>query len=401
MLSGDAAIASRQKKSNAKTRSLTAEEIIMRDNAERTVEAARERQMALPPSERATREIAVDPRVRASNLDPSPEIDIIDKVLAGRSLINLKPKTGPKIEAMTGYAEAKGNQQQQKSAPVRSTAPVPVVKSIPVRSEVPVPVAAAVAKAAPVVSAVPLRPLPPKQAPPPPKPVARVVATPVPAPVVAPAAPAKVSTVDVQLKSDELELMAKSLQMLVKHRGGGPFGAGRLQTVKEIANLEISLVNTVEMLTRVDGKAASSSVVVPVKQASAPAPVAVRQAPIAVKEVKVAAPSPVPVRAVAPAPAPVGVAVAVATPVQARAVQTESRVQEDAAPITIAQGLDQFLLAPQLRSEEVTYFLQYFYTVLSQTGLYRILNLLFLVFILIFPTVIFPTEHLLVCLECT
>ena len=362
VLSGDAAIASRQKKSNAKTRSLTAEEINMRDNAERTVEAARERQLALPPSERATREIAVDPRLRASNLDPSPEIDIIDKVLAGRSLINLKPKTGPKIEAMTGYAEAKGNQQQQKSAAVRSTVPVPVVKPVPVRSEVPVSVAAAVAKVAPVVSAVPLRPLPPKQAPPPPKPVARVVA-----PVDAPStpAPAKVSTADVQLKSDELELMAKSLQMLVKHRGGGPFGAGRLQTVKEIANLEISLVNTVEMLTRVDGKAAPTSVAVPVKQASVPvpAPVAARQVPTAVKEVKVAAPLPVPVRAVAPVPVPAPVPVA--APVQARAVQTEPSAQEDAAPITIAQGLDQFLLAPQLRSEEVTYFLTYIYIFLN------------------------------------
>ena len=345
-------------------RPLTTEEINMKENAERTVEAARERQMALPASERAivSRDIPLDPRLKVKNFD-SPEIDLIDQVLAGRSLISLKQKMVPK-QAIAGYAEAKVVQQQQKAVATRPPAPAPVISPAPVaRVVVPEPVvavaaAATVVRPAPVGSAVPLRPLPPKQAPPPPKPAAKVVAIPAPAPP-APV-PAKMSTSDVELKADEKELIAKSLQMLVKHRGGGPFGAGRLQTVKEIANLEISLVNTVNMLTRVDGKA-------PVKQAtvSAPAPAVVKETPVAVKEVKVAAPAPAPVRAVAPtpiAPAPV------AAPLKARVVQSEERAQDDSAPITIAQGLDQFLLSPQLRSEEVFSCRFCFFAIQSETA---------------------------------
>ena len=158
-----------------------------------------------------------------------------------------------------------------------------------------------------------------------------------------------------ELRIDELELMAKSLQLLVKHRGGGPFGAGRLQSVKDIANLEINLLDTVKMLTAADGVVASTKV---------PVAAPVKQAPVAVKQVPAQAPAPVPVRAAAPAPAPVPVRapapvpvaapVAVAAPVQTR--MQAPMEEDDSAPKTIAQGLDQFLLAPNRRSVQVIVF---------------------------------------------
>ena len=139
--------------------------------------------------------------------------------------------------------------------------------------------------------------------------------------------------------------------MLVKHRGGGPFGAGRLQTPKDISEMEASLMSTVSMLTKLDGVAPAAAVAPPVRAV----PVRAVPAP-AVVAPKAVVPEAAPVARVVPAPA---VQAKVAAPVQAaRVAQVQAPVQsgteeEPKAPMTIAQGLDQFLSAPQLRSYEV------------------------------------------------
>ena len=340
----------------------------MQEQAGRTVQAALERQEKLPQDQRAAA-VAANNRIpgpRAST-EPSPEVDLIDQVLAGRSLIQMKPQVMQQQTQAKYAARLASVPAPAKSAPVAAATPAAKVATPP-----PPPV---VQKVAPAASAVPLRPLPPRQAPPPPAPravpppapVARAVpppaavvravpppaaARPVPAPAAVAAKPVETGR---ELRIDELELMAKSLQLLVKHRGGGPFGAGRLQSVKDIANLEINLLDTVKMLTAADGVVASTKV---------PVAAPVKQAPVAVKQVPVQAPAPVPVRAAAPAPAPVPVRapapvpvaapVAVAAPVQTR--MQAPMEEDDSAPKTIAQGLDQFLLAPNRRSVQVIVF---------------------------------------------
>jgi hypothetical protein len=335
VLSGDAAIPSRNKKHNTKQRSLTQEELDMEDVANRRVEEALKAQMALPPSQRATITKVVETR-QLSNLEPSPELDLIDDLLTRRSLIPARPPV--RVE-----------QQQQQPRPVRSTPPAPVAaKAAPV-AEV-----AAVKK----VSAVPLRPLaaapvtpPPVATPPPVTAVVRSAPAPPVAAVVAAPVAAVPSPPKNQLQPADLELMAKSLQMLVKHRGGGPFGAGRLQSPKDISEMEVSLMKTVDMLTKLDGVAPAAAVAppvraVPVRAVPAPAVVAPKAVVREAAPVAKAVPAPAaPVKAAAPVPA------ARVAQVQAPAQsETEGEAQ---APMTIAQGLDQFLSAPQLRSYEV------------------------------------------------
>ena len=53
------------------------------------------------------------------------------------------------------------------------------------------------------------------------------------------------------LGTDELEILAKTLQKIVKHRGGGPFGKGRLEGL-EADELETFLLDTLNIL-RPDG----------------------------------------------------------------------------------------------------------------------------------------------------
>ena len=315
-----------------------------------TVDAAREKYEALSPAERGARASKTQASVTIDTVfDSSPELDLIDQVLAGRSLISLGPQM---MSGMSGAAKDKRQERPppRVETPARVVPPAPVARAPAPARVAPAPPAPAPApvKAAPVASAVPLRPLPPKQAPAP-RPVMNVQAVPAPAQV---SAEPKVES-GIKLRNEDLELMAKSLQMLIKHRGGGPFGAGRLQSVKEIANLEIALLDTADMLSRVDGVAAAA----PVRQA----PVAPIVAPVAVKAVPAAVPvpAPAPVRSAAPAPvAPVvPVAPIAAAPVHTPAPAARSvapvAIQEEGAPVTIAQGLDQFLLAPKLSSEEV------------------------------------------------
>ena len=355
ILSGEAAIATRERKSNAKVRPKTFEEMNMEEAADRKVEELRALQESLPESER----IQIAPKATrapvALSTEQSPEQDLIDNLLTRRALIQAKP-------------QAEVQQPQQKA--VRTPVPTPVVSKPP-----PVKQPVVVEKVAPAASAVPLRPLPPRQTSPPPPPVKQAVKS-TPAPVAAktvpaPAPPAKVvpapvtpvravavpppvaspvATTGKEPRADELELMAKSLQILVKHRGGGPFGPGRLQSKRDIEDLEKTLLSTVDMLNRLDGVARAAPVAVPVPVKAAPVPVPAQQK--VVEQVR----TPAPVAKVSPPPpAPVSAAavpVPVRVPQQARVVQEE----DEEAPMTIAQGLNQFLSAPQLRSSEVSAF---------------------------------------------
>jgi hypothetical protein len=335
VLTGEAAVASRTRKNNSKVRALTAEELDMEEIANLKVEELVRAQQALPPSERARAPVRATKAPIREILEETPEINLIDQILSGRNLI------------------ASPDQE--------NNAPAPVV-SRPQRMERPAPEKVAVVeKAKPVAQAVPLRPLPNVPLRPlPPQTVPSTPATvPVPAPkavareVPPPAAKAPVAAAPSgkQLQNDELELMAKTLQLLVKHRGGGPFGPGRLQSKKDISDLESSLLDTIKMLTKVDASSSTQSkaVAVPVKAAPVPTPVAraVAPAPVPVPAPKAVAPvAPVPVaRVVTPPPAPV--AAVASAPVQ----QSE---EGEGEPMTIAQGINQFLLAPQLSTREVS-----------------------------------------------
>lgn len=340
VLTGEAAIASRTRKNNSKVRALTAEELDMEDIANSKVEELLRAQEALPPSERAkapSNVRSVRRPIIPEITEGTPEINLIDQILSGRNLIAAPENAAPARVAARENAQVPAVSNKERY--IQSKAPEKV---------------AVVEKAAPVAAAVPLRPLPtvplrplpPSQSAPvtPPSPPPRAVVKEVPPPAVkAPVAAAMPS--GKQLQNDELELMAKTLQLLVKHRGGGPFGAGRLETKKDISDLEKSLLDTISMLTKVD---AGSSI--PSKTVAAPA----RPTPVP------AAPVPVPARAAVAAAAPVQAA-RVVTPPPAQvpvAAVTTAQVQqsvegEEEPPMTIAQGLNQFLIAPQLRTREV------------------------------------------------
>ena len=62
-----------------------------------------------------------------------------------------------------------------------------------------------------------------------------------------------------KLEKDELEVVGKALQLSVKHRGGGPFGSGRLQG-REMAELAQALEEAFALLSE-DSKLAKPSVV--------------------------------------------------------------------------------------------------------------------------------------------
>eukprot|EP00596_Hydrurales_sp_CCMP1899_P010102 CAMPEP_0119040028 /NCGR_PEP_ID=MMETSP1177-20130426/9826_1 /TAXON_ID=2985 /ORGANISM="Ochromonas sp, Strain CCMP1899" /LENGTH=581 /DNA_ID=CAMNT_0007004675 /DNA_START=74 /DNA_END=1817 /DNA_ORIENTATION=- len=334
ILQGDAAVPSREKKSSAnKVRSKTSEEIHQEEEADLAVEAALKRQASLPLSERSVVSPSAPGPRPGTSMENTPEMDLIDQVLAGRSLISLKP------QQMSSYTDAQKKtieqlpqkmeeleQIQQLNREVKEAKQVPPPQA---REETP-PRAPAPVKA---VSAVPLRPLPPRETPQmkaPPK------AVPAPAPVAVAAAPKSNGRL---LQSEEIELAGQTLQLLVKHRGGGPFGAGRLRTLKDVNQLEDLLTKTMGMLCKADMMPGT---------VSAPAKPTV----VAVKEqipAKVAPPPPVKV-----VPAPVAKVVQpplkVAAPVEA--VQAAPVSTEDEAPLTIAQGLDTFLQAPNKSSYE-------------------------------------------------
>jgi hypothetical protein len=312
----------------------------MEEEADVAVEMALLRQAALPESERAV--LTVPTKKRGNNMENTPEMDLIDQVLAGRSLISMKP------QAMTSYTEAQKKSIEELPQRMEELEQLQQsnreAKQLPPREETPPRV---VPPPPPVqaVSAVPLRPLPPKQAPqvkvapksvPPPAPVAAAAVT---APKsVAPPAPVPVAPKSNGrlLTGEEMELAGQSLQMLVKHRGGGPFGAGRLSSIADVNKLEDLLQRTMGMLCKADMVTGTVSAPVKTTVAAVQEKIPVKVAPQQVKGYQPA------VTAVQP-PAPVPVKV-----VQAPA----SAPSQDDAPLTIAQGLDSFLLAPNQSSFE-------------------------------------------------
>jgi hypothetical protein len=136
------------------------------------------------------------------------------------------------------------------------------------------------------------------------------------------------------MPTTELEVAGEALKLLVKHRGGGPFGAGRLNTEAELISLEENLRKTVAVLHNLDSNAAVA--------APAPAPAPVGRTPLP--------PLPqIPQNPVAAARPP--------APVQQQ--QQQQQQQQMPAPpadagasVPIAMGLDQFLQAPRERSNE-------------------------------------------------
>ena len=93
---------------------------------------------------------------------------------------------------------------------------------------------------------------------------------------------------DRKLSSDELETLAKTLKLVVKHRGGGPFGAGRLEGL-EADEMIKALRDTLGILKQ-DASVTPTTVAAAPMPAPAPAPAPTARAPV---------PAPV------PAPAPV------------------------------------------------------------------------------------------------
>ena len=315
----------------------------MEDIANNKVEELLRAQQALPPSERVKAPSNVRsarPPIIPEITEGTPEINLIDQILSGRNLIAAPENAAPARVAARENSQVFAVSNNQRYLQAKAPEKVAVVEK-----------AAPVAAAVPLrpLPTVPLRPLPPSQsAPVTPPPPPRAVVKEVPPPAVkAPVAVAAAAPSGKQLQNDELELMAKTLQLLVKHRGGGPFGAGRLQTKKDISDLEKSLLDTISMITKVDAGSSipSKTIAVPAKATPvppAPVPVPARAA--------VAAPAPVQVARVvtsAPPPAPVPVAAVTTAQVQ------QSVEGEEEPPMTIAQGLNQFLIAPQLRTREV------------------------------------------------
>lgn len=276
-------------------------------------------------------------------MENTPEMDLIDQVLAGRSLISMKP------QAMTSYTEAqkktieelplKMEQLEQLQQSNREIKQLPPREETPPRVVPPPPPVQA-------VSAVPLRPLPPKQAPqvkvapksvPPPTPVAVAVAAPksVPPPAPVPVAPKSNGRL---LTGEEMELAGQSLQMLVKHRGGGPFGAGRLSNIADVNKLEDLLQRTMGMLCKADMVTGAVSAPVKTTVAAVQEKIPVKVAPQPVKGYQ---------------PAVTAVQPPVQKPVPDKVVQASAPApSQDDAPLTIAQGLDSFLLAPNQSSFE-------------------------------------------------
>ena len=294
VLTGDAAIPGRQK-SGSKLRPLTAEEIAAAQSAERTVMAALEKHKALPPSSvddgPKDAEVVTNPYKRAL-LTESPDMDVIDNILSKA----MNPKSA--------------------------------------QSAAPAPVPAPVAHKAPQQVAQPAVPQP-RAVPPPPTPVSVSVATTsVPLRPVSPAPAPAAESRGKKMSTTELEVAAEALKLLVKHRGGGPFGAGRLNSEAELISLEESLRKTVSVLHNMDSNVA----------VAAPAPV---PAPVA----RTALP-PLPQIPQKPAPAPAPVAAPLPAPVQQQQQMPPAPPADADAPVPIAMGLDQFLQAPRERSNE-------------------------------------------------
>lgn len=155
-----------------------------------------------------------------------------------------------------------------------------------------------------------------------------------------------------KLTADELATVGKALEMTVKHRGGGPFGAGRLQGA-DLELLESSLRSAVQVL-REDAQLAEPVVEVATTKTVARDPLPAIKLPTATQSQAPPLQKSVPVAPKAVVPPPVAVAQPqqVAPPRQAVAPPPQTMLVDEDAPMPIAMGIDRFLQNPKGSSYE-------------------------------------------------
>ena len=348
ILTGDAAIASpTRSRAGGKARPLTDEEIAQAKAAEEAVARALAQNKALPLDQQLKLKEPTAPVVKVQDEDLEVINDILLKAAASGNRIaaNAVKATIPTAEipkivtpvAKTSYSEAlKEAQQSKASITPQVKQPQKIVEAI----------------AQPVQQ--------PKQQPKQ-QPQQQVKTQPSEAPKVS-----ATETIEYgrKLKVEELEVAAKALQLLVKHRGGGPFGVGRLAG-GEVNSLEKNLRNVYAMLendmaiTKKEGKiignesktrveddeplpdlkkaaAPPSAPVAKVEPKAAPVAKATPQPPVAVQQKPASIPVPAPASAkTAPVPAQS------LAPVQSNSELTQ---------VPISAGLESFLQSPQYLS---------------------------------------------------
>lgn len=224
VLTGEAAIPKPgPRTSSNKMRELTAEEIEIRNNAEAKVAAALEAQRNMNPDQLAALEAQ-----KQNKYDNRPQMPSLSR----------DPQSNALIEGILGKSKP-GNTNKQVLLPQEPVKPAPPHEVFsPVAEHQP---------PAPQAAAPPAPPAPP-------------------AAVQAPVSSGR------KLEINEMEVAAKALQGLVKHRGGGPFGAGRLEGA-EAADLANNLRAAAEML-RNDAGVPAAPPAPPAPPAAPPAPVA-------------------------------------------------------------------------------------------------------------------------------
>ena len=346
VLTGEAAIPGR-KKAGGKMRPLSHEELAAQEAAERTVEEVLKRNPAtLVPQVTMDGDENPYARLMAERSGQrSPEEDAIDNILE-KALNKKQPPAAKQQQQPIQRTPHYTPPPPRPPAPVPIAAPVAplVAAAVPLRPLAPV---------SPVTAAVPLRPVTPTQvAPPAPatalrQPTAAVPLRPLPPTPVVPSSAVEAAK-GKKMSPEDLEVAAEALKLLVKHRGGGPFGVGRLRTGAEVSSLESSLRETVSVLRSLDSNnAAAAAAAVPVRS---PVPVA---KPVPVISQIQAPPAPTP--SLPPVPK------VQATPQLPVAVQQQraqmpaaplATVADASAPVPIALGLDQFLQAPVAKTDE-------------------------------------------------
>jgi len=142
------------------------------------------------------------------------------------------------------------------------------------------------------------------------------------------------------LRKDEMEIAAQALHSLVRHRGGGPFGRGRLEG-HELEEMQEKLLQIMDILKKKDG---------PLVGAPAPAPVAELESVVPVPErlmVDLESTSNPSLRQ----PVPVAIDPENTSIAMQDTVSTTQLQCAPGQPETIAMGLDNFLSDPSRLSD--------------------------------------------------
>lgn len=339
ILTGEAAIASPTRtRSGSKTRPMTDEEISAAKAAEETVAKALARNKLLPPDQQIKAPVLEKPvfKVQEEDLDVINNILLKaaasgNKIAANAVQVTIPTATvsKPQVATQASYSNKLKESRESKapSQTPQATKPERVEAIAPIQQ--------------------------PKQQPSPMK-----EQQPIQAQKAAPVSDA--TEYGRKLKVEELEVAAKALHLLVKHRGGGPFGSGRL-VGSEVNALEKNLRSVYSMLendivtTKKEAKiigretkitAADESEPLPdlKKAAAASQPPQVQARPEKPKvETPIAKAPIVPPKPTIAAPKPT---IAAPEPVQAVAST------QDLGPVEvpISKGLENFLQSPQYLS---------------------------------------------------